>query len=95
VEGGPALGLARKDRRGQCRCGATMPCTPEPADDRQRGLLLGRLLRERGRAGLLILAGVDPWAAGAWSLGPAEPIVPGDDFFGVRRGPLPTIGAVD
>jgi hypothetical protein len=24
-----------------------------------------------------------------------EPIVPGDDFFGVRRGLLPTIGAVD
>ena len=28
-------------------------------------------------------------------LGLTEPIVPGDDFFRVRRGPLPTIGAVD
>lgn len=28
-------------------------------------------------------------------LGRPDPSVPGDDFFGARRGPLPTIGAVD
>jgi hypothetical protein len=28
-------------------------------------------------------------------LGPTEALVPGDDFFGARRGPIPTIGAVD
>jgi hypothetical protein len=28
-------------------------------------------------------------------LGAVDPMVPGDDFFGTRRGPVPTIGAVD
>ena len=28
-------------------------------------------------------------------LGAVDPMVPGDDFFGLRRGPVPTIGAVD